>query len=643
MSRYGITGRILRVDLTRREIRVEEPDELFYRTYWGGSGLTAYYLWKEVPRGADPLGPENVLVFAPGPLTGLPIPGAGRNSVGAKSPLTGGFGDSQAGGFWGAELKRAGFDAVVIKGRAEAPVYLWIHDGEAEIRDAGHLWGRPTAEVQRAIRDELGNEGVRVAQIGPGGERLVRFACVTNDLKDYAGRGGMGAVMGSKNLKAVAVRGHKAPEAANPDRIHELARWLGQNRDRLAGGLHDTGTAGGLVALSASSGLPTLNFRRGSFEGAEKIGGQTMRDTILVDREGCFACPIRCKRVVAAKEPWPIDPAYGGPEYESLAALGSMCGVDDLKAVAKANELCGAYTIDTISTGVTIAFAMECFENGILTKDDTDGIELRFGNAEAMLAMVEKIARRDGIGDLLAEGSWRAARRIGKGAERFAMQIKGQEVPMHEPRLKHGLGVGYAVSPTGADHCHNLHDTLFEKEGANMEMVRSFGFLKPLPAQDLSEEKARLLYYVSNWRHFDNIAVMCLFVPWSVLQLEELVRAATGWNTTAFEMQKAAARAVTLARLFNLREGFTAADDKLPERFFEAFTDGPLAGVGVPKEKHEQRVHDYYELMGWDRETGVPTVTHLHELGLGWVVPEARAALGGTPAGSASAVGLEGR
>lgn len=632
MDAYGINGKILSIDLSRRAISIEKPDEVFYRTYWGGSGFTAYYQWKEVPPGADPLGPENVLVFAAGPLTGQPIPGFGRHSVGSKSPLTGGFGDSQAGGFWGTELKRSGVDAIIVKGRAEYPVYIWVHDGEAEIRDARHLWGLPTAETQSMIRAELGDERIRVAHIGPGGERQVRFACINNDLKNYAGRGGMGAVMGSKKLKAIALRGHNAPKAVDPEKIRELARWLGQNRDQLAYGLYDAGTGGGLVGLSLMSGLPTLNFREGQFDEAERIGGQTLRDTLLIDRDGCFACPIRCKRVVAAKEPWPVDPVYGGPEYESLAALGSLCGVSDLKAIVKANELCGAYTIDTISTGVTIAFAMECFENGLLTKKDTDGLELRFGNAQAVLEMIERIARRQGIGDLLAEGTLRAAKYIGRGAERLAMHVKGQEVPMHEPRLKHGLGVGYAISPTGADHCHNVHDTEYEINGSthDIDEVRSFGFLNPISARDLSEDKVRLLYYVSNWRHFENMAVKCWFVPWTVAQMEELVRATTGWNTTALEMFKAGVRTVTLARLFNLREGFTVADDTLPERFFQAFRRGTLAGVAVPPDKLKRSIHDYYELMGWDRDNGVPTKAHLFELGLGWVVPEMKAMINTT-------------
>lgn len=613
----GVCGNILRVNLTRGELTVEHPDERFYRTYMGGRALIAYYLLKEVPAGADPLGPANKVIFAAGPVTGAPIAGSGRNSVGAKSPLTGFYGDAEGGGFWGAELKRAGFDAIIVEGMAEKPVYLWIHDGEYELRDASHLWGQDTYAVEEQIKRELGDKLIRVAQIGVAGERLVRYANVVNDLTHFCGRSGIGAVLGSKRLKAIAVRGTKPLSVAEPERLAKLARYQIEHFDELNAGFKDTGTAGGVIGLSTGGGLPTRNFNEGSFEGAEKISGQTMRDTILVDRDHCFACPIYCKRVVKVDEPYQVDPVYGGPEYETVAALGSNCGIDDLKAIAKGNELCNRYGLDTISTGVTIAFAMEAYENGLITQADTGGIDLRFGNAQAMLDTIELIARREGFGKLLGEGALRAAKAIGADAEQYAIHVKGQEVPMHEPRLKFGLGVGYAVSPTGADHCHNLHDTGYTKDNDAVKALAAFGIYGPVPLQDLGPAKVQLLTYVTNWRHMANCGVYCYFVPWNPLQVEEMFRAITGWNTSVMELMKVGERAVTLCRLFNLREGLTDEDDRLTPRFTKPFKSGPLAGVFVPAEQVEEAKRLYYGMMGWD-EHGVPTAAKLGELGISW-------------------------
>jgi aldehyde:ferredoxin oxidoreductase len=615
----GYTGRILRVNLTQGTIGVETPDELWYRAYFGGTGLIAYYLMKELAPGVEPLGPENKLIFAAGPLTGVPAAGTGRNSLGAKSPLTGGIGFSEAGGFWGAELKRAGFDAIIIEGRAPRPSYLAIIDGQVEIRDATALAGRMAHEVQEAIRTEVGDRSTRVAQCGPAGENLVRCASVVNDLKHFYGRAGLGAVMGSKNLRAVAVRGHSAVPVVDQARVTELARFMVEKWPELAGGLGQNGTAATVMALNAAGGLPTRNFAHGVFEGAEAISAQRMNETILTDRESCFACPIRCKRVVrATSPPWDVDPVYGGPEYETLAALGSNCGVSDLTAVAKANELCGAYVLDTIGTGMCIAFAMECFERGLLTSADTGGLDLRFGNAPAMVEMVSRIARREGLGDLLAEGTARAAARLGGDAARLTLHVKGQEAPMHDPRLKHGLGLGYAVSPTGADHCHNIHDTIYAKR---IEGARPWGILRTVPETDLGPDKIRLLRPIMLWRHFANCAALCMFVPWTPGQVVDLVNAATGWDTSLYELTMVAERAHVLARLFNLREGFTGDDDRLPARFFVPFTDGPIAGVAPSPEGFDQARRAFYEASGWHRDSGVPERWKLEELDLAWADP----------------------
>ncbi|MFC1952432.1 aldehyde ferredoxin oxidoreductase family protein, partial [Chloroflexota bacterium] len=478
---YGYNGKILRVDLSKGTTSAEEIDELFCRKYLGGAGFVSYFLLKELRPGIDPLGPENKLIFALGPVTGVSLPGNARNCIGAKSPLTGGYAKSEVGGFWNAELKHAGYDAIIVEGKAAKPVYLWIQDGEASIRDATHLWGKTMKETLETIKTELGDDRICVAGIGLGGENLVRIACIMNGLKNAAGRGGMGAVMGSKNLKAIAIRGHKGPEVADSERVKEIRQWVLDNRKLWASFAdYGTGAPAGMQSGEAEGNLPVRNFRDGEFPDVSKIDGGAVKDTIGVKMEGCWGCPVRCKKVVKVDEPYSVDPDYGGPEYETLAAIGSNCGVSDLKAIAKGNELCGAYSLDTISTGVTISFAMECFENGLLTTKDTDGIELRFGNADAMLKTIELIARREGIGDILAEGTLCAAQKIGKGAMEFAMHVKGMEIPMHEPRVKAALGLGYMVNPHGADHCANLHDTMISQTGGQLDRIKPLGILEPL-------------------------------------------------------------------------------------------------------------------------------------------------------------------
>ena len=614
---FGFNGKFLRVDLSNMKIEIEERDESFYRRYFGGRCVIAYYLLKELKPGVDPLSPENLLIFAPGVITGAPISGSGRSSVGAKSPLTGAYGEAEAGGFFGAELKHAGFDGIIIKGRAPHPVYLWVHDGEAEIRDARHLWGLDTGDSQEAIRKELGDNLIRTAQIGKAGENLVRFACVIHDLRDAAGRVGMGAVMGSKNLKAVAVRGHERTEVADPEKLKEISKWLLENLETKTGTLHKFGTGAMMTSHVLSGNLPTRNFRDGEFPNPEAISAQTIAETVRVGMEGCYACAVRCKKAVKIGEPWNVDPIYGGPEYETLAAFGSDCGVDDLKAICKANELCQRYSLDTISTGATIAFAMECFENGLITEEDTGGIKLNFGNAEAMVKMVELIANREGIGDILAEGTKRAAEKIGKGAEKYAVHVKGEEVPMHDPRLKRGLGLGYSVFPTGADHNNNLHDTWVDNFPA-------LGIFERVPLEDLGPKKVRLFVYFTNWRVISNSLLMCNFLPWvtDVNQLTEIVRAVTGWDTSAFELYKLGERSMNMTRAFNIREGFTPEDDWLPPRFFNPQTSGPLSKTAVDPKKLKEAKRLYYEMMGWNPETGVPTRAKLDELDISWIADE---------------------
>jgi len=618
---YGYHGKILRVNLSTGEINIEEKDDRFYRTYLGGWGTIAYYLLKEVPPGIDPLSSENRLIFASGVVTGAAVGGSGRSAVGGKSPLTGGFGEADVGGWWGAELVMAGYDAIVITGQAEKPVYLWIKDGQVEIRPAGHLWGLLTARVQAEIHEELGDHRIRVAQIGPAGERLSPIAAVIHDINRAAARTGLGAVMGSKRLKAVAVRGTHKLEVADRQKLLEIARWYaGSYKSTWAADLHDQGTAGG-VFQHLVGGLPTRNFQEGTFDEWEQITGVRMRDTILKERDTCFACPVQCKRIVEVQEgPYPVDPTYGGPEYETIGAFGSCCGVSDLAAIARSNQLCNAYGLDTISTGVTIAWAMECFERGLLSTADTGGIELRFGSAEALVQTVELMGQRQGFGRLLSEGAYRAAKAIGHDTEQYVMHVKGQLIPLHEPRIKYGLGVGYAVSPTGADHMHNFHDVDYDSE-EKIAVLRPFGILEPLPFNDLSPAKMRIMATEIPWQAGFNALGFCLFVAGTFdrMKIVEMVQAITGWDTSLHELVKAGERIYTMGRAFNTRQGLTPAEDRLPDRFFVPFNQGPSAGNQIRREEFDQALTMFYQMMGWDPQTGAPLPWKLYELGIGWI------------------------
>ena len=618
---YGFNDKILKVDLTGRVCKVEAPGERFYRRFLGGRSLGLHYLLKSLKPEIDPLGPENILIFATGVTTGAPLPGFSRYSVVAKSPLTGGFGEAEAGGFWGAELKFAGFDAVVVEGSSRSPVYLWIHDGEAEIRDASGVWGQKTKEAQEAIRRDVGEPLARVASIGPAGERLVRFACVLNELKYANGRGGLGAVMGSKRLKAVAVRGHGRPEFKDPDRVRDLAKWFAESFVKHPGAVSRSrfGTAEMVLPLNADGILPTRNFIRGTFENAEEISGENMRNTITVDTEGCYACPIRCKRVVRGREPYQTDPEYGGPEYETISAFGSLCEVGDISAVSYASQLCNAYGMDTISAGCAVAFAMECFENGVVRRD-TGGLDLKFGNAEAMVKLTERIAKREGLGDVLAEGIMRASKKIGRGAERYALHVKGKEIPMHEPRGKTGLALQYALSASGADHMQAAHDPSFER---SVESIKPLGVLDTVGRLSLGPEKTRLVKYLSLWWLLLDCLDVCKFTiaphgvgVWRVNHLPEIVNAVTGWDTSLLELMLASERSVNMARMFNRRCGFTVEDDWIPQRFFEPLESGPRQGAKISEEELKKAIETTYGMMGWRQETGEPKPAKIEELDL---------------------------
>lgn len=633
---FGYNGRIAHVNLTDRTYRVEEPRESFYRTYLGGRGVAVHYLLREVPATADALSPENVLVIAPSVVTGGPVPGTSRFTVAAKGPLTGGYAEAEAGGYFGPELKAAGFDALVIYGRSEKPVYLFVQGGEIAFEDALDIWGTSTVEAQEGIRRVKGDPLIRVLDIGQAGENLVRYACVVTDGKHVAGRSGLGAVMGSKQLKAVAVRGRRRPEQAAPEALRaiaqDFARHFHENADDEQ--LNRYGTSQYFLNINKAGLCTTRNWQGGELPGAEKVAHEALHEELVVGSDSCYACSVRCKRVVQAKEPYDVDPSYGGPEFECMTSFSAILGCTDLHVMVKANELSNRYGLDSIATGASIAFAMECFERGILTPEDTGGIDLRFGNAEAVLPMVELIASRKGLGKLLGEGVARAAKSLGRGAERYAMHVKGQEFPMHDPRGKYGVGLAYAVSPTGADHLQHEHDGAFDPQlsgYSHQADVPSFfsqqsmalGVYEPVPSLSIGSPKVRLFAYLQHYWSMFNMLDLCIFTfapvrYIKVNRIPEIVGAMTGWDVSLWELMKAGERGTTLTRVFNLKHGLTSADDRLPERMFEPLDSGAMKGAKLPREEFYQSIPIYYDMMGWDPKAGIPTSGKLAELGVAW-------------------------
>lgn len=582
-QRYGSWGRILRVDLTRRTTSVEEMDEATFRRHPGGRALIAHYLLREVPKGIDALSPENVLVFAMGVLTGTPLSGASRHAVGAKSPISGGFGEAEVGGFWGAELKRAGWDGIVVTGAASSPVSLFIKDDQVELRDAAHLWGKEIMETEETLKAEVGERLARVCEIGPAGENLVRFAGIVNDFKDIAGRSGMGAVMGSKKLKAIVVKGSKNLPLADAAKVKEVGRWVADTLQENHWAFHNFGTGMGLDGYTRVGGMAVRNFSGGAFEQAADISAEALVEKgYRVKMEACWACSVRCKKVVKLETPYEIDPKYGGPEFESTAALGSQCGVGDLALISKANERCNALGVDTISLGATVSWAMACREAGILPDAEIGGEPLVFGNGRAVLAAVEAISKREGFGDVLAEGSERAAARLG-GTEHLTT-VKGLELAMHDPRQRTDYGrqvrVSYATSPSGGDHMNS----------------------------NLPSRSAR------------NTVGMCFFLKYDDARLADIVNAVTGWGIDANGVTEVGDRSLALARLFNLREGIGAADDRLPGTVHRPHVSGPLSKVRLDEAGVREQIRDYYKARGWD-EDGVPTPDTLERLGIADYAP----------------------
>jgi aldehyde:ferredoxin oxidoreductase len=623
-----LTATVYHVDLTRSTIEKRTLPEDVYRKYPGGSALAAYLLLQSIPAGADPLGPDNVLVMAVSPLTGLAISGQSRMTACARSPLTGAIGDSQCGGFFPAEMRAAGADAFVFTGRAPEPVYLWLHEGQAELRPARHLWGKVTADVDRLLKEEVGDPKAEVAQIGPAGENLVRFAAIMNMVNRANGRTGLGAVMGSKRLKAVVVRGSTTPKPAMPAEFRGLVKRLKelQEANPGIGWFGEYGTAGVLAIQDKMGGQPTRNYTEGTFEHCKDIDGSTMVKTILKERDTCYACVVKCKRVVEVVDPEiPVDPIYGGPEYETLTFFGSMCGVGDLKLLARASADANKYGMDTISAGATIAWAMEARAKGLL---DDQGLGLEWGDGRAVLRAIEAIALRRGVGDLLAEGSLRAAQRLGPAAVDLTVTVKGQELPAHMPQHKRSLGLIYAVNAFGADHQSSEHDSALRSKPGGLQHRRlsELGEVPALDLRDLSDAKVRFAYTTQCFYSALDSLGLCQFVwgpSWQLYgpaETVELVRYGTGWDATMQELLQMGERRIQLMRAFNAREGIGKSADVLPKKLFQPLGGkGPTAGVALTTEEFERARETYYQLAGCDPATGYPTRSRLAGLGLDWL------------------------
>jgi aldehyde:ferredoxin oxidoreductase len=613
---------VLKVDLSRGSFSEEILDESLYREYLGGWNLILHYMLKEIPTGTDPLDAANVLTFAAGVMTGIPMGGAARNSAGAKSPLTGLCALSEAGGFFGAELKRSGYDAVVVTGRAEHPVYLSIIDGKPQLHNAISLWGLKLLEAEECMRRETGQPRGRTALIGLAGENLVPSACILNDLSHAYGRGGLGAVMGSKHLKGIIVKGSSSPMWHDRKELQNLGKWFNSTwKDATPSSefFATHGTIGFVKALNDCGSLPTRNFGESRFEGAEEITGEVLTEKYLTGRGTCFACPVACKREVEMTTPYNVDKRYGGPEYETTAAFGSNCGNSDLTVIIKANEICNAYGIDTVSAGSAIAWIMKCAEQGLLTKEMIDDRTIEFGNGVTILSLLDDMVHARGLlGKALGKGAAGAAKELGIGYE-FAMHVKGQDLPYHEPRVKHGLGLSYAVSPTGADHVHAIHDTAYVGPTKRMEQM---GIYRGFPPKELKNDKIKLCFYEILVSTLYNSLVICNHVRlpyrFDIKILIRAISAVTGWEYTLVELLKAAERSLTMARCFNLREGMTSDADTLPEHFFDSiFRSKDLEPLN--KYYFLQSKELFYDMMGWTRDKGIPSQGTLERLDIDWI------------------------
>jgi aldehyde:ferredoxin oxidoreductase len=613
----GFMGKILRVNLTKGSISEERISEDKMRKYLGGVGIATSYLYEEVPAGVDPLGADNKLIFMTGPLTGTTSASAARYSVVAKSPLTGIWGHGNSGGNFGPMLKRSGYDGIIIEGVSPKPVYLEIADGKATLKDAGHLWGKSVNETEDIIQKGAVPKPI-TASIGQAGENLVRYSAIMNNSHRAVGRCGLGAVMGSKKLKAVVCSGKTKIELHDSEEFKKISKkQIGYlNESVLKVGFEAFGT--NLVAdmVNARGGYPTLNWQKGVFDQIEEMNGQAMTEKVLVKELACFGCPIACGRGTAIKQGKWAGRSGEGPEYETTNMFGACCGIADMNAVTMANYLCNEYGLDTISAGSSIAFAMECFEKGILTKEMTGGIDIKFGDADLIVELVEKIAKREGIGDLLAEGTKVMAEKLGGGSSVFAMNVKGLELPAYDPRAAKICGLGFVTANRGGDHITAFIEapTFID---APILIVEESSIEDPLNAKP---EEAKILMDMEDALTSLDALGGCKFMG-ALLKAEDLVdliRNATGWTDFSVDdFRKCGERIYNLGRVYCNREGIRRKDDILPDRLMkEPLPEGPAEGMVLDAETLEMLKDAYYNYRGWDLATGIPSPDKLKELGL---------------------------
>ncbi|MBT3215393.1 MAG: aldehyde ferredoxin oxidoreductase family protein [Deltaproteobacteria bacterium] len=598
---YGYTGTILRVNLTHGEVTKEALDLKMAEEFVGGRGLASRLLCAEIDPEIEAMSPENPLIFGTGPLTGTGAPATARYVVVCKAPLTGTIACSNSGGFFGPEIKFAGYDALIIEGESPEPVYLWIQDDRVEIRSASLLWGKTPVETESTLQ-KLTHPASKIACIGPGGEKLSLMAGIVNDNYRLAARSGVGALMGKKKLKAIAIRGTGGVNLADPEQFWKASMDMHAKitGDPVSfGSFRAYGTASLVNLINEMGAYPTRNFQSDTFEDAVKTGGEAITEDILERNRACFACPISCTRVTEVKE-GPYKGRGEGPEYESTWSLGALCGVSNLEAVAKANYLCGDYGIDTISTGATIACAMELFETGALSEKEI-GFPLRFGDEAAMVRAVEMTGKREGFGDILADGSYRLAERYGH--PEFFMGVKKLEMSAYSPRVFQGMALQYATSNRGA--CHVRGNTV---------AAELYGIPRYMPPEVLEQKEEMVRRPFQNSTAFVDSTGICLFTKFAITHREicALLAPATGIDFNFDRSIVQGDRIWNLERMFNLRAGFTAADDKLPARVSEPSPDGPRAGSRAILQNH---IQTYYQLRGWDEE-GRPTRSKLKELNL---------------------------
>jgi aldehyde:ferredoxin oxidoreductase len=607
----GHAGKFLHVNLKDASCSDFILDDATLQKYMGGSCLAAKLFLDKYPVNLDPLAPESPLMIMTGPMVGSGFPGTSRFIVSAKSPQTGIWGESACGGTFSPDLKRAGYDGIVIEGKAKSPVYLSITDDGAQILDASHLWGKDIYETTDMLKEK--DKSLKVLAIGPAGENKVRIAAIGNDKGHFSGRTGLGAVMGSKNLKAIVAKGSKKIEKADDEKYKKFFKDAMQEvkDSALAEGIHLMGSDANMDVGMVTGDVPIKNWTIGEdFDLSSSLSGPTMREKYLTKAHACANCPVACKRVVKVDE-GPFKTLEGpGPEYETCGTFGTMLMNYDMAGVIKANELCNKYGMDTISCGSAIALAMELYDKGVLSKNDVDGLELTWGNMDAVLPLIKKIAYREGFGDVLADGSLKAAQKIGKGAEDLVVHVKGLEAPMHDPRGFHGMGLAYMMSNRGA--CHLQHAVLPTEQG--MASWPQLFDMKDDYQGTTSIDKAALVYNAENYGILANSLSICHYLVF-ILKPETILgafNAITGWNLTNQDLLKAGMRDWTLKRGFNNLLGITSKDDKLPKKLLTALEDGAAAG-SIPDVK--LLLSEYYSLRGLD-ERGYPKKEKLIELGL---------------------------